>query len=200
MNVTINPVERYIYSIDVNDSNYGSSIKSELEQESWTEESVSYMPEDGIKRFYIPKAVGTNSSHLSRYISSRPFKNTLLDLLFSNEDFNTLWSHPIREKFDQATYIYNRYILDKSGYYTKAHMDTRHQILFGMIHFINNDDPDQSTYFSTSRDSNEKIRMSVGPGQGWLCLNNHTAWHEGGNRSNQDRYSMQFGLCFSINI
>lgn len=200
MNVTITPVKQYIYSIDVNDASYGLAIKNELAQHCWTEEPVSYTPEGGIKRFCIPRATGPTSNQLARYIFSRPFKNQLLDLLFNNDDFNTLWSCPIREKFDQATYMYNRYILDKPGYYTTTHMDTRHQVLFGMIHFIDNDDPDQSTYFSSDRLGEKKLRMSVGPGHGWLCLNNHTAWHEGGNHSNQDRYSMQFGLCFSINI
>jgi hypothetical protein len=92
------------------------------------------------------------------------------------------------------TSTFTTFVQDKPGYTTSCHLDNRRIVITGMYYFIEGDDPNQSTYFYTSKDGANELRMPTGFNCGWLMGNLNSTWHLGFNRSNKDRYAILFGL------
>jgi hypothetical protein len=67
-----------------------------------------------------------------------------------------------------------------------------------MCYFIDGNDPDQGTVFYSDQQKNDPLEMTTGFGKGWMAANTHDSWHMGWNRSQQDRYSILFGIRLKI--
>ena len=87
---------------------------------------------------------------------------------------------------------------DCPGYSIRIHTDDRMHVVQGMIYFINGDDPDQSTVTYTTKAGDDPYRVPTGNGIGYFAANTNDSWHTGQNASNQDRYSLIFGIRLNI--
>ena len=65
-------------------------------------------------------------------------------------------------------------------------------------YFVEKDDPDQSTVYYTSNKFDDPLRIDNTFGNGVFHINDHTAWHEGYNKSNVTRYSLICGLLLKV--
>ena len=196
MNPTFSHLDHFLYRVNID----ATQIKQELPDQPWRKEEPYWRADENLERYHLEKhdaVTGTPKICLD-YFHSTEHKSRLLDLLFASEKFNMLWGWPNRTEFEKVTTVYSKFVLDKPGYYTDFHADSHKQIAFGMIYFIEGDDPSQSTYFYSDKLKQQTTRIPTGMGQGWLVINNNDAWHEGGNKSTQDRYCLQFGLNFNF--
>jgi hypothetical protein len=189
---------RHLYLAQI-DTKLAQSLKENLVLDSsWIQEEPLWRGEEKLQRYHLTNSNSPVLKTCSDYLISNDFKETLLDVAFDNQKFLYQWCHPDRKKFSQVVRTYAKFVKDLPNYYTDLHCDSKHQILFGMIYFIDGNDPKQTTIFYTDNNKNNPYPVPTGMGCGWLLLNHNNAWHEGGNQSNQDRYCLQFGLNFDF--
>jgi len=137
---------------------------------------------------------------LVRFVGSTETKQQLIETIYQHQGkyFSSLWEGWSKEKVDQYTFwgcIFNR---DAPGFHIPVHLDTRLQLATAMIYFVENDDPNQSTYYYTSENQTDPLRIENNFGNGVFHINDHTTWHEGFNRSAKIRYSMICGLLLKV--
>lgn len=164
-------------------------ILAELRQESWTQEPGAI---DGKFR-----AWGLTSTVLREYLDyfhSREFHQLAVEQLYLDSEFKDLWWTPI-EKFVDLTVGSAIWTYDKPGYEASVHIDNRRLVASGMVFFNSiEENIDHSTVFYTDQHLSDPAYMPTGFGKGWLAANTHTSWHEGYNRSDQDRYNIYYSL------
>ena len=131
--------------------------------------------------------------YIIKYLKGDVFKRTIIDLLYQDTDFVQCWQIDAEKMFNN-TGTFAAVVRDNPGYTTSCHLDNRRIVITGMYYFIEGDDPNQSTYFYTSKDSENELRMPTGFNRGWLMGNLHSTWHRGFNRSDRDRYAILFGI------
>jgi hypothetical protein len=192
MDISITPNRKHLFDLAV-DTTLADSIHQELQTQDWTQLPTWYRSSEDLPRFISTNPASTISSNMLKYMVS-DFKSALFDVLFADSNFHILWSNPDRTKFDDVTFVWARFVKDHPGYYTDVHIESRQQVAFGQIFLVAGDDPDQSTYFYTDNSRSNPVRAGTGMGTGWCCVNHHESWHQGGNRSNQDRYFLQFSV------
>ncbi len=117
----------------------------------------------------------------------------LLSELCDQDQFkNDLWHLDSKDQITNNITTMCCFICDKPGYTTSTHIDSRMTISSGMFFFNQQDDEKQSTYFYTTFDEQNPIRISSQCGNGWYAANTHYSWHVGSNNSLRDRYSLMF--------
>jgi len=135
-------------------------------------------------------------STIKQYLKGETCKRTIIDLLYQDIDFVQCWQIDSKKMFNN-TNTFATIVQDKPGYTTSCHLDNRRIVITGMYYFIEGDDPNQSTYFYTSNNGENELRMTTGFNCGWLMGNLHSTWHRGFNRSDRDRYAILFGLIIN---
>jgi hypothetical protein len=135
---------------------------------------------------------------LHGFFCSKDFQNQLIDTLGQNEVFwKSYWKHN-PEKFKNKLSPIFEGDMDTPHFYMGPHLDNRALVSVGMCHFVNGDDPAQSTTFYTTEQADDPIRMPTGFGVGWVCANLHNTWHSGQNYSTKNRFSVKFGNQIQI--
>ena len=139
------------------------------------------------------KNFGPIVESLSAFFCSNEFQTQLINIVSQNKLFwDSYWKHnPVIFKNNLSPIFEGD--LDAPGFFMGPHLDNREIVTVGMCHFIDGDDPLQSTTFYTSEDRSNPIRMPTGFGVGWACANLHNTWHSGRNDSNKNRFSIKFG-------
>lgn len=135
---------------------------------------------------------------LHDFFSSKDFQNQLIDTLGQNELFwKSYWKHNPEQFKNKLTSIFEG-DMDTPGFHMGPHLDNRAIVAVGMCHFIDGDDPAQSTTFYSTEQGDDPIRMPTGFGVGWASANLHNTWHSGQNHSTQNRFSIKFGNQISF--
>jgi hypothetical protein len=144
------------------------------------------------------KNFGPIVQSLHDFFCGNDFQNQFIDILGQNELFwKSYWKHdPIKFK-NKLSPIFEG-DMDTPHFYMGPHVDNRAIVSVGMCHFIDSDDPAQSTTFYTTEQADNPIRMPTGFGVGWACANLHNTWHSGQNYSTKNRFSVKFGNQIQI--
>jgi hypothetical protein len=134
------------------------------------------------------------------FINSDAVKEQIVNFVYNTQGdyISSLWEGWSREQMLQYTFwgcMFNR---DRPGFHIPVHLDTRLQIATAIVYFVEDDDPKQSTVYYTSNRGDNPLRISNKFGNGVLHINDHTAWHEGYNRSDVTRYSLICGLLLKV--
>jgi len=135
---------------------------------------------------------------LHNFFCSKDFQNQLIDTLGQNELFwKSYWKHNPERFKNKLSSIFEG-DMDTPDFYMGPHLDNRALVAVGMCHFIDSDDPAQSTTFYSNEQGDDPVRMPTGFGVGWMCANLHNTWHSGKNYSTKNRFSIKFGSQIQI--
>jgi hypothetical protein len=176
-------------------------IAKELKNELWTEHARSYQrANDGVNfRAVLPTPQSPILKEILDFVSSDEIKKQLIDQLY--EDFPSIantWEGWDSTKMFNVTTWGGQFLKDIPGYQLEKHLDTRLQIATGLIYFTEKDNPDWSTTYYTDQTGTDKIRIENNFCDGVLHINDYDTWHEGWNRSTQDRYLLIIGLILNV--
>lgn len=118
----------------------------------------------------------------------------LIDAIFPN-GMRSDYGMP-KDALIKNTYLGAEFTIDRPGFQCGRHLDFRLLVATGLQSLMDEDDPKLATYFYKSNDPSEEPyeRCSMAFGDGWMQINGHDVWHDGGNDTDQDRYSMLIAL------
>ena len=187
----------YIYTFKLNLSCANDVILQALQKEIWLPDQAGYAQNSFQTRYRLINPVDPQLIAIQASIDHSDFKNQIISTLYQESLFPGYWGLN-QERMMDRTFIYGIYTLDKPGYSIRIHTDDRLHIAQGMIYFIPTDDPDQSTTFYTSFEGDNPMRIPTGPGLGYVAANTNNSWHTGKNSSNEDRYSLIFGIRLKL--
>jgi hypothetical protein len=172
-------------------------LRKELIAEDWQVNSNGYGQSVFSFRHSVTHIRGTNLTCIIDYFHSDAFRKGVILDLYRSKNFAAQWGiDPIMMM--QNTTSFGTLVLDKPGHVTGLHLDNRLLVASGMCYFIDGNDPDQGTVFYSDQQKNDPLEMTTGFGKGWMAANTHDSWHMGWNRSQQDRYSILFGIRLKI--
>jgi hypothetical protein len=187
----------FIYTFNLPLSMSNDVILKELQQEQWTPDQAGYAQNSFPTRYRLTHPKNNALIEIQNWIDHSDFKNEIIDQLYQESLFPGHWGIS-QQRMMEKTFIYGIYTLDKPGYSIRIHTDDRLHVVQGMIYFIPTDDPKRSTTFYTSFEGNNPMRIPTGPGAGYVAANLSTSWHTGENSSNEDRYSLIFGIRLNL--
>lgn len=205
MNLTISTIRTGIYSLTLSlDYDYKTVVDA-LNSEDW-QAHADRKDEAGLAgNPYAERAGLLNPKSqvlkdIMEFVNSNSVKEQLVNFVYEAQGdyISSLWEGWSKEQMLQYTFwgcMFNR---DQPGFHIPLHIDTRLQVATAMVYFVEKDDLQQSTVYYTSNKFDEPLRISNEFGNGVLHINDHTAWHEGYNRSNVTRYSLICGLLLKV--
>jgi hypothetical protein len=180
---------------------YASNFELPCDADTLTEElhNQNWRPQtDYFTNRYCSTGVGTNIQLCLEFFRSDTIKQLIIDTLYADNKFVNAWKMTSAEQMFKSTDAFANLFLDKPGFKTDMHLDARSIVATGMCYFIEQDDADQSTFFYTFSEKNSALRIPTGMGKGWMIANMHSTWHRGHNISDQNRYSILYGLQLKI--
>ena len=201
MNLEFTSVTDILYTIDCDDKTILNQIFLQLPTAPW----LFCPPADGNPKNAVDIIDYNDNSLLSAemqtfesWIHSQDFKQQILNLLFANSEFMHQWGQPRRDLFDRLTVLRAGWVRTPPDFANYSwHLDNRSQVAFGMIYFIQGDDPGQSTYFDTVPNTPHQ-RIPTGLGQGWFVINHQRALHCAMNDTDQYRHCLKFTLNLNV--
>ena len=178
-------------------------LLAELENEAWVppvETSMYPGHEWTAVRFKCcpPSPHSTLLNKLNYFFSIDSTKRQLVDLMFKHIpgfDVDYMMS---AEELASCTILHGEFTKDMPGFVNKIHTDYRKLVATGMVYFSNQDDPGLSTYFYTSEQRDNPLRMETDFCHGWWHANGNNTYHDGLNNTNQTRYSCLLGLTLNV--
>lgn len=205
MNLTINLLRPGLYGLAVSlDYDYDTVITT-LDSEDWQahadrKEDAGLSGNPYAERAGLLNPKSQVLKDIMGFVNSDSVKEQLVNFVYDTQGdyISSLWEGWSKEQMLQYTFwgcMFNR---DQPGFHIPLHIDTRLQIATAMIYFVEEDDPDQSTVYYTSNKFDDPLRINNTFGNGVLHINDHTAWHEGYNKSNITRYSLICGLLLKV--
>jgi len=204
MQATFQKQRDYVYTLqfDLPYSNF--DIVTALQKEEWQADAGGYTQDSFPTRYRLKTVTQPKLKEIEQYIENREFKRKIIDILWApatdgapSLGFSALWGVDA-DRMDTMTYMYGIFTKDCPGYFIRPHTDDRMHVLQGMVYFINDDDPAQSTTIYSTKEGNDPLRIPTGSGVGYFAANTNNSWHSGQNTSDQDRYSMVFGIRLNI--
>jgi hypothetical protein len=142
----------------------------------------------------LPDQLGPIVNNLRNFFVSDEFQEQLLSLMSQRPEFYGSYWRDNQTLFKNKLGPIFECDMDTPGFTMQPHLDDRGLVIVGMCHFIKDDDPKQSTTFYTSESASDPLRMPTGNGIGWVTANLHNSWHSGHNISDQNRFSIKFGV------
>jgi hypothetical protein len=205
MNLTINLLRPGLYGLAVSlDHDYATIIQA-LALEDWQshadrKDGAGLAGDPYTERSGLLNPKSQVLKNIMDFISSDSVKEQLVNFVYETQGdyISSLWEGWSKEQMLYHTFwgcMFNR---DQPGFHIPLHVDTRLQVATAMVYFVEEDDPNQSTVYYTSSQGDNPLRISNKFGNGVLHINDHTAWHEGYNRSNVTRYSLICGLLLKV--
>ena len=180
-----------------------AQVIAELENEEWVPHGmvapVGHNPWPNTRyKCLRPKWENQTLITLSEFFRGEKFRRQAIDWMYQEyHGIDVTWGMSADEMFRRSrTHI--EFTRDMPGFVNDIHCDYRQLIATGMIYFSDTDSPDISTYFYTTKDRAEPLRMPTKFGDGWWHMNYHNTWHEGWNRTDQVRYSGLLGLTINV--
>jgi hypothetical protein len=201
MQINFTPASKIVYSIDtVSPPAAWQSMLQELQQLSWHHEPTIGEQGQYAVSCLAPHVIWQDCAlrQFQEHFTAPTFKQQLLDVLFTNQEFLMAWAMPDREYVDAVTKLAVNWIATPARYnHHPWHTDCRNQMAFGMIYFTEQDNPLHSTWFDTGQHGH-LLRMPSAPGQGWMVINTDQARHCGMNDTDHVRYSLKFSLDLAV--
>jgi hypothetical protein len=204
MQVTFQKQRNYVYTLQLDLPYSNSEIVEELTKEDWQADTGGYTQDSFPTRYRLKKVIHPKLKEIEQYIEKSEFKRKIIDILWEpitdsapSLGFSALWGVDA-DRMDKMTYMYGIFTKDLPGYLIRPHTDDRMHVVQGMIYFIDGDDPDQSTSVFSTKEGADLYRIPTGNGVGYFAANTNDSWHGGQNSSNQDRYSMVFGIRLNL--
>jgi len=205
MNLTINLLRTGLYGLSISlDHDYVTVINA-LDSEDWQahadrKDGAGLSGNPYAERSGLLNPTNKVLTDIMDFINSDAVKEQIVNFAYETQGdyISSLWEGWSKEQMLQYTFwgcMFNR---DQPGFHIPAHLDTRLQVATAMVYFVEDDDPNQSTVYYTSNEYDDPLRISNKFGNGVLHINDHTAWHEGYNRSNVTRYSLICGLLLKV--
>jgi hypothetical protein len=205
MKLDINIIRTGLYSLTISLDHSYNDIISALESEEWQAHSDRKDDAGLAGNPYAERAGLLNPKSqvlkdIMDFINSDSVKEQLVNFVYSTQGnyISSLWEGWGNEQMLQHTFwgcMFNR---DRPGFHIPVHLDTRLQVATAMFYFVAEDDPLQSTVYYTDKNCSDPVRINNEVGNGVLHINDHTAWHEGYNKSNVIRYSLICGLLLKV--
>ena len=186
-----------VYQLDVDLPVSYTKLISLLSAETWPPDQIGYGQSNLQYRYRLPNPVNPVLNHILDNIAGPEFKQTIIDQLYKEPTFPGHWGIS-PEKMSALTVVYSGFVCDRPGHVIRIHTDDRMHVTQGMIYFVNGDDPDQATTFYTSQNQDDPLRITTGYGTGFMAANTNNGFHSGHNASDQDRYSIIFGLRLNL--
>ena len=205
MNLTIWLLRPGLYGLSVSlDYDYATIINA-LDSEDWQahadrKDGAGLAGDPHTERYGLLNPKSQILNDIMSFVNSDSVKEQLVNFVYNTQGdyISSLWEGWSKEQMLQYTFWGCMFNKDQPGFHIPLHLDTRLQIATAMIYFVEKDDPDQSTVYYTSNQCNNPLRISNKFGNGVLHINDHTAWHEGYNKSNVTRYSLICGLLLKV--
>ena len=197
MQINFQKQRDYVYTFTLDLPYTNDEIVSILKQETWLPDQAGYAQNNFPTRYRLTHPKNSALTEIQQWIDHGDVKAQIIDRLYQESLFPGYWGLSQERMMDQ-TFIYGIYTLDRPGYSIRIHTDDRLHVAQGMIYFIPTDDPDQSTTFYTTFEGDDPMRISTGPGAGYVAANTNNSWHTGKNTSNEDRYSLIFGIRLKL--
>jgi hypothetical protein len=179
-------------------------LLSEFENEEWQNPSIlNNLGNDNWNnvRFKCmrPKEQHKRLRELHQFFSSNELKSKLVHWLYENDE--SMWSdwEWTPEELCRHTNLHGEFSKDLPGFVNVLHTDFRKLVATGLVYYAKEDNPDLSTVFYDTVDRANPVRMTTNFGDGWVHSNGNNTWHEGWNRTNQNRYSTLLALTLNIN-
>jgi hypothetical protein len=192
MHVTYDKKRDWVYEADFN-LPFGPNLLDDLRNEAWEGDGTGYNMNAFSYRYRLHSPQSPRLQEVQRWFMGDEFKRSMLDRLYAEEWWSGYWGISPERMWERTT-AFGTLTLDKPGFGTGIHLDNRALVAVGMCYFINEDDPEQSTYFYTDKEKSNPLRIPTGWGKGWIAANMHNSWHDGFNHSQKDRYNALLGL------
>jgi hypothetical protein len=205
MNLTISTIRTGIYSLTLSLAYDYKTVVDALNSEDWQAHADRKADAGLAGNPYAERAGLLNPKSqvlkdIMEFVNSDAVKEQIVNFVYNTQGdyISSLWEGWSKEQMLQYTFwgcMFNR---DQPGFHIPLHVDTRLQVATAMVYFVEKDDPQQSTVYYTSNKFDEPLRISNEFGNGVLHINDHTAWHEGYNKSDVTRYSLICGLLLKV--
>jgi hypothetical protein len=186
----------YIYTLKLDLPYTNEEIVHELKSEIWSPDEAGYNQNSFPTRYRLRAVTQPRLLEIEKYIEHGDFKRQIIDTLWGTA-FPGHWGVDA-DRIDSMTFIYGIFTKDLPGYSIRIHTDDRMHVVQGMIYFIDGDDPDQSTTVYSTQSGDNPCRIPTGHGIGYFAANTNDSWHTGHNASDQDRYSLIFGIRLNL--
>ena len=204
MQATFQKQRDYVYTLQFDLPWTNQEIVTELTKENWQADAGGYTQDSFPTRYRIQTVQQPYLKAIEDYVINGEFKKKIINTLWEpvtngaqSLGFSALWGVDAT-RMDAMTFIYGMFTKDCPGYFIRPHTDDRMHVVQGMIYFIDGDDLDQSTTVYSTKEGANPYRIPTGSGIGYFAANTNDSWHSGQNSSNQDRYSMVFGIRLNI--
>jgi hypothetical protein len=174
-------------------------IHEELIREDW-KESFGHADYWGGYRSSCNKPIEKNQkmNHIIRYLRSNEFKLQFVNEIYRlSPDTKSRWNMSVEEMVSH-TNLSSTFLKDKPGFVNELHTDYRVLVGTALIYLGKEDNTDLSTMFYTSESRDRPFRMTTNFGDGWIHSNRNETYHEGWNRTDEDRYGIILGLGVNI--
>lgn len=167
-----------------------------MQQENWKKFSETNTCDLDIwpQRYKLLKAKTQVLKHVQAYINQDSTKWKVIQALYSHSPNVRIIYGMTPEQMYDNTVLHGEFSLDKPGFECGRHIDFRLLAATGGIYFNEGDNADAATHFYRTVDGPTWTRAETGFGKGWMQLNDIDVWHDGWNRTDQDRYSMLIAL------
>lgn len=203
MDVKFIQVDKHVYQIDSDMLVPLGDILEELQERQWTLSSPD--PDGTFDVYYVypGESSPANMRKIEEWLFSFVFKRQVIDVLYENEHWKELY--PLYEK----EWLYHNSTIFMAWGKTPArqtrapmHVDANYNnqnAAFGMIYFIDKDDPSRSTHFIHygSGENGPTYPITTGYGKGWLTINSKECWHKAWNDSEEPRYHLRIRLAIT---
>ena len=196
MQATFQKQRDYVYTLQLDLPYSNSDIVEQLQKEVWQPDEAGYAQNAFPTRYRLRTVTQPILKEVEQYVEHSTFKRDIIDLLWTT-GFPAVWGVDA-ERMDAMTHMYGIFTKDCPGYFIRTHTDDRMHVLQGMLYFIDGDDPAQSTMSYTSFGGDDPYRVPTGSGVGYFAANTNNSWHSGQNSSDQDRYSIVFGIRLDL--
>jgi hypothetical protein len=199
MQIHFNKIRDFVYKVNLDIRADYANIIASLEKETWFPDQGAYGQSNFVSRYYLnwDQVQNTYLQEIQDWSCSDDFRRSVIDQLYSEPNFAGYWSIDPETMF-RTTVSSGRFLKDLPGFGAGVHIDNRLQVAAGMIYFIDGDDENQSTTFYSTPTGADPCRIPTGHGHGWIAANMHDSWHDGWNRSAQNRYSLILSLGLKI--
>jgi hypothetical protein len=198
--VTYTQLRPFVYQINFSFCHNSQTIIEELNKsdwEPWNLIEAQQAPSLSTRSILNPDNIAILSDAVEYFSNPAGYKTDILKELFKQQQFEKIWAIDYETLMRNTTNVLLLY-KDGPGFVAPIHLDNRQLVTSGMITFSDHDDPDISTFFYTSKNKDDPLRVPIGHGQGWTAAVTHTTWHAGGNYSTTDRYSLYFAVGLKL--
>lgn len=197
----LEPLNYKVIGVNFSNGHTQEEIVNELKQEDW----IPYGAETKIDhdlwqgyRYKVHRPKSPMLQQIIRYFLQNSTKRKVVDMLYKTKpEFTSQWGmHP--DMMMNNSVLHAEFSKDRPGFENGVHCDYRLLIATGLVYFTTHDSIDHCTMFYDDPQRSNPYQVPSDFGQGWIHANDWNTWHDGWNRTDEDRYSMLLGLTVEL--